>query len=77
MKGAKNDYATGCGVSITCNLDNPVPDKFDHILIYRISYQAQGQLPLIELIYDGKRTGNSVKFIDSGQKALGTLTLEE
>nr|DAH76133.1 MAG TPA: stabilization protein [Caudoviricetes sp.] len=32
---------------------------------------------MIELIYDGKRTGNSVKFIDSGQKALGTLTLEE
>lgn len=77
LKGAKSDYATGCGVSITCNLDNPVPDKFDHILIYRISYQIQGQLPLIELIYDGKRTGNSVKFIDSGQKALGTLTLEE
>lgn len=77
LKGAKSDYATGCGVSITCNLDNPVPDKFDHILIYRISYQVQGQLPLIELIYDGKRTGNSVKFIDSGQKALGTLTLEE
>ena len=77
LKGAKSDYATGCGVSITCNLDNPVPDKFDHILIYRISYQVQGQLPLVELIYDGKRTGNSVKFIDSGQKALGTLTLEE
>lgn len=77
LKGAKSDYATGCGVSITCNLDDPVPDKFDHILIYRISYQVQGQLPLIELIYDGKRTGNSVKFIDSGQKALGTLTLEE
>lgn len=77
LKGAKSDYATGCGVSITCNLDNPVPDKFDHILIYRISYQVQGQLPLIELIYDGKRTGNSVRFIDSGQKALGTLTLEE
>lgn len=77
LKGAKSDYATGCGVSITCNLDNPVPDKFNHILIYRISYQVQGQLPLIELIYDGKRTGNSVRFIDSGQKALGTLTLEE
>lgn len=77
LKGAKSDYATGCGVSITCNLDDPIPDKFDHILIYRISYQVQGQLPLIELIYDGKRTGNSVKFIDSGQKALGTLTLEE
>ena len=77
LKGAKSDYATGCGVSITCNLDDPIPDKFDHILIYRISYQVQGQLPLIELIYDGKRTGNSVKFIDSGKKALGTLTLEE
>lgn len=77
LKGAKSDYATGCGVSIICNLDDPIPDKFDHILIYRISYQVQGQLPLIELIYDGKRTGNSVKFIDSGQKALGTLTLEE
>lgn len=77
LKGAKSDYATGCGVSITCNLDDPIPNKFDHILIYRISYQVQGQLPLIELIYDGKRTGNSVKFIDSGQKALGTLTLEE
>lgn len=77
LKGAKSDYTTGCGISITCNLDDPIPDKFDHILIYRISYQVQGQLPLIELIYDGKRTGNSVKFIDSGQKALGTLTLEE
>ena len=77
LKGAKSDYTTGCGVSITCNLDNSVPDKFDHILIYRISYQVQGQLPLIELIYDGKRAGNSIKFIDSGQKALGTLTLEE
>ena len=77
LKGSKSDYNTGCGVSITCNIDSAVPDKFDHVLIYRISYQVQGQLPLIELVYDGKRTSNSIKFIDSGQNALSTLTLEE
>lgn len=47
-----------------------------NILVYRITYEQNGQLPIIELIHDGKTT-EEFEFIDDGKKALSLLTLEE
>ena len=51
--------------------------KLQKILIYRIKYVENGQMPLIELIADQDIFGSTINFIDSGQSALSTLTVEE
>lgn len=76
FKGVAQDKKTSCGVVLDIDLDGR-PEKFDHILVYRISYEVVGQLPSVECIYDGKVLTNDFTITDSGQTALSTLTLEE
>lgn len=76
VEGVAPEKSTNCGVRLSIDVSN-VPNEFDKIKIYRISYQQNGQLPLIELIYDDNYTDMSYVFIDSGMTALSTLTLEE
>ena len=74
--GYPKDTITNRGVSLKFDLSEN--DNFDSLRIYRIMYTESGQLPTIEVIYENKLPDTDVfSFIDAGQKAITTLTLEE
>lgn len=54
----------------------PVSDRLDMIQIYRITYAQTGQLPTVNLIYDGKYTvGDS--FLDTGYTDISPVAVSE
>lgn len=74
--GVAPEETTNCGVSLSIPLDG-ILATFDKAKIYRISYAVNGQLPLVELIFDGEYNPGNFGFVDTGQEAVATLTLEE
>ena len=75
--GLEKDYTSNSGVSLNISIDAKYQKQLDRILIYRIQYTENGQLPTVGVIYDGLYSEGSFKFIDAGQPILQTLTLEE
>ena len=75
--GLEKDYTSNSGVSLNISIDAKYQKQLDRILIYRIQYTENGQLPTVGVIYDGLYSEGEFKFIDSGQSVLQTLTLEE
>lgn len=75
INGCEEGKPSGKGIQLKLQ----IPDStFDRYLIYRIKYIENGQVPTIELIADSQiYDENEVIFIDNGQTALDTLTLEE
>lgn len=76
VKGVAPGKSTNCGVKIQIHVGH-IGSVFNKLKIYRISYAENGQLPLIELIYDGDRTAGDFNYADTGTDAIATLTLEE
>lgn len=72
VEGILSTDKSTCGVVINIPKDNYA---FDQMQIYRITYVENGQLPTVEVIYDGDRM--SGYFTDAGLVALTTITLEE
>lgn len=65
------------GVNLKITIDNS-NSHFDRIMIYRIQYIENGQLPTIETIYDEEiRQTGEMYFTDAGQSSIETITLEE
>lgn len=75
--GLEKDYTSNSGVSLNISIDYKYQKQLDRILIYRIQYTENGQLPTVGVIYDGLYSTEQFKFIDVGQPILQTLTLEE
>lgn len=76
IDGCEEGKPSGKGIQLKLNI--PENSSFDRYLVYRIKYVENGQVPTVELISDSKLYNNSqITFIDSGQSALDTLTLEE
>lgn len=75
INGCEEGKPSGKGVQLKLQ----IPDSsFDRYLVYRIKYIENGQVPTVELIADSKiYDTDEVIFIDNGQSALDTLTLEE
>lgn len=71
ISGYEQGKYTDKGIKITMDIQN---QNFDHMFIYRITYEQAGQVPTIELIYDGKVV---TEFEDYGRDALSVLTLEQ
>lgn len=83
IQGDDKNNSVGTGVKLKINISNE-QTFLDRILIYRISYVENGQEPLIECVNDSKyvtpEDGDSAvtfKFVDTGNAAISTLTLEE
>lgn len=76
IDGCEEGKPSGKGVQLKLKI--PENSSFDRYLVYRIKYIENGQVPTVELISDSKIYNESqITFIDSGQSALDTLTLEE
>ena len=76
IDGCEEGKPSGKGIQL--KLKMPENSSFDRYLVYRIKYIENGQVPTVELISDSKIYNESqITFIDSGQSALDTLTLEE
>lgn len=73
-EGNAEDTNTSIGMRLQINT-NVV--QFDYIQIYRLSYIKPNQNAEVNLIYDGRITGNSFDFIDDGKDSLQKLTLDE
>lgn len=72
VEGILSTDKSTCGVVINIPRDNYA---FDQMQIFRITYVENGQLPTVEIIYDGNRMDGY--FTDAGLTALSTITLEE
>lgn len=75
IEGVIKEEDSNCGVKLQFDVSDQ--DFLDYILIYRITYVENGQLPTIELISDKKIDKKIFQFEDIGQTALQNLTLEE
>lgn len=77
--GLQFDQTSSMGLKLKISVDSGVYDLYKRIRIYRIQYLVNGQLPQIQLIYDGKYTTESGYFLfdDLGQSSLQELTVEE
>lgn len=79
IKGYEEDFQTNKGIKIDIKLDNLYLN--DKIRIFRIHYNQVGQLPDIDIIYDGdiETNGESqyMEFSDVGNEAISVLSLEE
>ena len=75
INGCEEGKPSGKGIQLKLQ----IPDStFDRYLVYRIKYVENGQIPTIELIADSQiYDKGEVIFIDNGQSALDTLTVEE
>lgn len=82
VEGYQEDYTSNVGIKLKFEIDQEY-DYLNKILVYRITYVQNGQLPTIELICDQdlNLTQNDgtyyFEFSDVGQNALQTITLEE
>ena len=70
------DKILGAGVRMKVPISDDETYKNFKIKVYRIFYTENGQQPTIETIIDTNVSGLQY-FVDSGQSALETLTLEE
>lgn len=79
VRGLLQTEKSNCGVKIKIKVLDQNKVHLPYIKIYRISYVENGQLPTVELVYDNRyqQTLEYVTFLDTGQAALSTLTLEE
>lgn len=72
--GHKGDY-TGCGCSIKISNDT-YSEFLNKIIVYRISYEENGQMPTISVIYDGEFQAE-LTIKDTGQQSLRDISIEE
>lgn len=75
IEGVIKEEDSNCGVKLEFDVSDQ--DFLDYILIYRITYVENGQLPTIELISDKKLDKKIFQFEDIGQTALQNLSLQE
>lgn len=76
IKGYLETDSTDKGISIQIEIPNTI--TFERIKVFRITYHINGQLPLIESVYDEKiQPDSTITVNDVGQTALETLSLEE
>lgn len=75
IEGVIKEEDSNCGVKLEFDVSDQ--DFLDYILIYRITYVENGQLPTIELISDKKLDKKIFQFEDVGQTALQNLSLQE
>lgn len=67
---------TNVGISISISINSDV--SFEKIRVFRILYHINGQLPIIESIYDDDVIkGGTITVDDIGQSGLETLSVEE
>lgn len=76
IKGGDKDENMGVGVKIVINVDSDLK-YMDRIMIYRISYFSNTEVPQIDLISDQKYDSETIRFTDSGQESLQILTIDE
>lgn len=79
INGLNQEETSNVGVKLKLKIDSQY-DYLDRILVYRITYVQNGQLPIIELISDREIEADKDGFMyayDTGQNALQVLTLEE
>lgn len=81
IKGSLQDKETNLGCSIRIKLSNK-ENYLNKIRIYRITYQQNGQVPTIDIIYQGdwiNDIDNDYYFYinDTGQDPLQSITIEE
>ena len=74
--GYGQNKTTNAGVRLQIDVDLEYTQIYNKMQVYRIMYVENGQLPTIELIYDDDvDLQNTID--DTGQDALGVLSLEE
>lgn len=76
IEGGDNEENMGVGVRIVINID-PDLKYMDRIMIYRISYFSNTEIPQIDLISDQKYDSEIINFVDSGQESLEILTVDQ
>lgn len=77
--GLSENETSNVGIKLKFKIDEQY-DYLDHILVYRITYVQNGQLPTVELISDREikvDENNMMEFYDTGQQSLQMITLEE
>lgn len=78
--GGNVDDEMGVGVSLRIKIQSDI-NFMDRILVYRIQYLENGQVPQIDLISDFKYTvdedNDVIQFSDTGLESLQTLTVDE
>ena len=74
-KGYAPDKITNCGIKIKIEYNSSF-DKFEKMRIFRIRYAEVGQMPTIEVAYDGKII-RDFYFEDLGTQSLSILSQEE
>ena len=81
IEGYEQDKITNKGIRIKILKPADIDSGgFDHIKVFRITYVENGQLPMIEVIYDDKihwNDNNETIIDDIGQKAIEVYSLEE
>lgn len=75
IKGQSEGKLTDKGLAI--QIDGIDTNVFDRVLLYRILYYENGQIPTIELINDTKVSDSTFSYTDTGASALSSLTVEE
>lgn len=78
IQGYEEGVTTNKGIKIDIQIDQRYNN--DRIRIFRIGYHQVGQLPDIDIIYDGEIKTNSsgyMEYSDTGNDAISVLTLEE
>lgn len=79
IRGSKQDAQTnsGCKIKINIYKQKGVQQQLDQLRVYRITYQQNGQLPTIDIIYDGTYSNSEFIFDDTGATSLDTISVEE
>lgn len=79
IRGSKQDAQTnsGCKIKIAIDKQRGLERQLDQIRIYRITYQQNGQVPTIDIVYDGAYSSTDFIFNDTGDTPLDTISIEE
>lgn len=80
IKGYEKDKNTNKGVKVKIKVESKYLTQFTNIILYRVMYIENGQLPTIEKIADERLSdydNGTIYIYDTGQDALSKLTLEE
>lgn len=64
---------TGCKIQIS---NDKYSEFLNRIIVYRISYEQNGQTPTISIIYNGKFQ-DELTITDTGQQSISNITIEE
>lgn len=77
VKGVSYGKESSCGVQIRIDTSDTI-DIMDHIKVYRVTIQQNGQMPTVEIIYDSTfKPGETFYLNDTGQDALQEISVEE